>query len=274
MRAKALLKKFLKRMKKIQKTERWIKHWAGHFNVLYDTLLGAHNTQILKNDIGECLTQALYIYRKGYTFAYFEEDDYRIFGKKIATAVTNDPKIALFWSKNLIRSTDTITAFMKKYMRSNLTSEQYQEFVHLFNEYSTWHRPVKVVVDFLPPDILKKVMPALSKSRIHAEHVYDYNEKIIRNYAKRMSKKSGYAYEHLLALNEGDMIRYFKNGTLPKESVLAERYKGCAMLFRKGSYTTVTGAEVSTIENTVAQAHEKKMSLREKRHTRGLCVER
>ena len=76
----------------------WIKHWAGHFNFVYDTLLGLHNTVLLKKYLGVDLGRAMYIYRKEYTFAYFKESDYKNFGKNCAEEILNNGGKALMES--------------------------------------------------------------------------------------------------------------------------------------------------------------------------------
>src|SRR3989344_9166238 len=148
----------------------WIKHWAGHFNVAYDTILGEHNTtNHISKDLGIDLTYALYIYRKEYTFAYFEKDVFQQFGKKLATDIIRNPSLVQEWSKNLTTVSDEILAFIKSNLTIGIKKETYDKYVVLFRSYSTWHRAVKVVVDFLPPELLEKYLPIFSPARIHAE---------------------------------------------------------------------------------------------------------
>ena len=169
---------------------RWVKHWAGTFNLLYDTLLGFHNTALLKKAIGIDLNPARYIYRKGYTFAYFDEANYKAFGSELGKRVTARPELAKEWARNIIDTTDRNMDFMKAKLESDITSADYAAFVELFNEYSTWHRPVKVVVDFLPETVLSEVLPALREGRVHAEPVYEYHESLIRSWTNRIAQRT------------------------------------------------------------------------------------
>src|SRR3989338_2964929 len=243
----------------IKNNEKWIKHWAGHFNFVYDTLLGLHNTVLLKKYLGVDLGRAMYIYRKEYTFAYFKESDYKNFGKKIALKLIKKPTLGVKWAKAFMKITDANMIFMKKYKNKDLTTKSYGQFTKFFNDYSTLHRPIKVVVDYLPGKILKKLMPLFTKARIHAEPVYEHHDKMMQSFAKRLSKKSGYKYNHLLALANDEVKKYLEKRVLPAEKILAERYKGCVIIFQKGKHTISVGDKVKKMETALAGAYDEKI---------------
>ncbi|MES2409365.1 MAG: PEP-utilizing enzyme [Patescibacteria group bacterium] len=238
-------------MKNIFKDQKYLKHWAGSFNFLYDNILGYHNTRLLKDTLGTDLNPAIYIYKTGYTSAYFDEENYKSFGKKLAKEVEKDPQKALDWAKNITDATDKNLLFMKSKISQELDSKDYYQFLELFYEYSNWHRPVKVVVDFLSQDTLEKVLPALSKARIHAEPVYENHEKFIQNFSQQIGKKNGYKFENLLALSKDDVDLYFTSGNLPEESILVERAKGAVSIYEKGKCEIFVGKKAKEIEDNI-----------------------
>jgi len=247
-------------MKKHNKAKiRWIKHWAGHFNVGYDTLLGLHNTILLKNTFGTDLGRALYIYRNGYSFAYFKETDYQNFGKNIAKKLIKNPDLGKEWAKKFTRATDKNMTFMKSRLNKILTPYEFDKFTQLFDDYSTWHRPIKVVVDYLPPKVLNKLLPIFTKARIHAEPVYEYHEKIIRGMSKKISAKTDYPYEYLLTLTQEEIKKYLLYLILPSKSALAARSKGLVITFNKGKFTLQTGTSVRRLEESLAKSYEEKV---------------
>lgn len=240
----------------MKKTEKWIKHWAGGFNLVYDTMLGLHNTKLIKSFIQTSLKDAIYIYRQGYTYAYFKEDSYKKFGKYVAKKIISNPVLSTTLAKQFIKIADQNMLFMKLNLNKQFDYNKFLTFEKLFNEYSDVHRPVKVVVDFLPDNVLKKVMPMFKKARMHAELVYEYHEKIIRNISKQVSYKTGYEYENLLALTNIELKKYFLKSVLPKESMLKKRVQGALVTYKNGSCKILTGKKVDTEERKLIKIFE------------------
>ncbi len=234
----------------------WIKHWAGHFNVVYNTILGEHNTRVLRDAFGIDLTQALYIYKNGYTFAFFEERTYQKFGRATAEKLMAHPELVTVWSENFIKATDAILDFITKYIDTDITATLYRTYVTLFNDYSTWHRAVKVVVDFLPDDISQKYLPTFSRARVYAEPVYEQTEKFVFALTKRLAATTGYHYKHLLALSHPELAAYVSGGALPDEQKLARRSRAAAIIFKDGVYEIHTGQHAQLIEQQVGEKHE------------------
>ena len=235
---------------------KWIKHWAGNWNVLNSSLLGYQYTKLLNETFGFDLQYALFIYKKGLTVAYLERESYKKFGDKLAQIIEEDHSKAEEWSDDLKQKTDNILNFINNYRDKEISKEKYHEFVKLFWEYGVPHRAVKIVVDYLSAETLKKLLPELSKARIYAEPVYKNTEKFIEGLCKAVSKKNGYKFENILAMTKDEIDQYFENGNLPEEKVLAERYLANVIIYVNGEYEIITGSEVKEIETNIAKAYE------------------
>jgi hypothetical protein len=48
---------------------------------------------------------------------------------------------------------------------------------------------LKVIVDYLPQDILEKYLEKISKARVYAEPVYDKTERYMEYVAQQLGKK-------------------------------------------------------------------------------------
>jgi len=248
-----------KKINLLVQDRRWIKHWAGTFGILYDTLLGEHNTALINKDLSLKLHGAIYIQKKGYTFAYFDQDDYDNFGKALCEKVVADNSIAIFWSDNFVKYTDEIVSFIKEKLTKKITKKDYQTYVKLFNSYSSYHRAVKVVADFLPKELKEKFMPAFSKARVHAEPVYDFTEEFDKHLLKQLSEEHKKDYESYLGIASKDILKYFNTKKLPSLKELKARYELSAYVFSEGKYVIVTGDKVNALEQSLANAYDAKI---------------
>ncbi|PIT86482.1 MAG: hypothetical protein COU33_02950 [Candidatus Magasanikbacteria bacterium CG10_big_fil_rev_8_21_14_0_10_43_6] len=243
-------------MKKITE-KKWIKHWAGRFNVHYNSALGFHNTFLMKHtELNTVFPYALYIYRNKYTAAYFEETSYHAFGQLVAKKILNDIGLAQIWSEQLRQKTDAMIAFTNTHYGKQLRESEYKQFLQVFHEYNTWHRPVKVVVDFLPDHVLEKVMPVLSKARVYAEPAYEQGETFMMKYLELLATHVGYAYESMLCLDKDEVETYIRTGVLPLERELLDRYNGCIVFCEAGKHEIIVGDMVRAIEHSIAKVHE------------------
>ncbi len=235
------------------KNKTWIKHWAGYFSVVYNTMLGGHNTGLLRKTFDMDLERALYLYKQKYTFAFFEETQYQKFGIFMAHKIVKDESLANTWCQNFITATDTIRIFIAKNIGKTITPQQFEEYTELFNNYGTWHRAVKVAIDFLPDDLKQKYLPIFVAARLHAETVYDETETFVQELEKIIAAKTHYSHLNLLSLTNVELSNYLTSKILPIESVLAERNNGYAIVFTHGHFNNCSGQTVLEIERLVAQ---------------------
>ncbi|MBI4053800.1 MAG: hypothetical protein HY397_00545 [Candidatus Doudnabacteria bacterium] len=229
----------------------WIKHWVGYWALLNDFYLGWQYTFGLKKKLGQGLNLAAFVSRKGYSTAYLQMDDWRKFGNFLALKVKRNPKVVDVWCANLKLQADKILRLLGNLKSSRVNATGYRNFLRAFYDYGVPHRAVKVVVDFLPPESLKKYLKKLTEARVHAEPVYAETENFMRFTASQISKQTGILKEHVLYSTKEEFEKFWRTGQLPKASVLKKRYDSSGILYSKGRYRILTGPRVNQFERAL-----------------------
>ncbi len=155
---------------------------------------------------------------------------------------------------DLKEKTDIIINIMERLKGKDLTTDKFKEFLKAFYDYVSPHIAIKKLVDFLPADILKKLLPQFSDARVYAEKVYTESEIFMRSFADVLSKKTKYPSYLLLCMMKEELEEYFKTSKLPGKDILADRYKKGALLFSNGKYDQITGSLVKELEESVAES--------------------
>ena len=236
------------------KKNQWMGHWSGKWALLNDSLLGYQYTRLLKKDLGCGFEKAVFISGKGFTSCYLAEEDYHKFGIYLSSKAENDKKIAIKWCSDLKKATDEILNLIKELKQKEIDYSDYKKFIKFFYGYGVPHRAVKIVVDFLPNELLKELLPKLQKARLYSEPVYSETEKFMRFMAKQISKKTGYDQKIILYTDRLEMDEYFRNGNLPNKSILKKRYAKSALLCVNGEGDLFTEKQVDNIDKIITNA--------------------
>ena len=232
--------------------KKWVKHWAGRWHLLNNSLLGYQYTKLLKKDIGSCLEVAVFISHKHYTVAYLDFSYYKAFGSHLAKKMLSNSKQLIYWTNQLMKRTDDILGLIKKLKEKRMvTGVDFEKFIDFFYAYGIPHRVIKIVVDALPEKKLKQFLPALSKARVYAEPVYAETEGFIEHVSSQIAKSTSYKKDHVLSVTKEEMSRYWKTHTLPNKQELTKRFDSCAMIYNKGRFQIFTGKAAKSIEDSV-----------------------
>ncbi len=220
----------------------WIKHWAGHWQLLNNSLLGFQYTRLLRQSIGAGLEYAIFISHKGYSVCYLDSEYYKKFGTYLATHTLSNERQLEFWTKSLQQKTDLILNLIKRLRTKRaITDSDYTAFVKAFFEYGLPHRVIKIVVDALPPDKLSAFMPQLEKARLYGEPVYAETERFLEFIASQIAKKIGLVDKHVACMTKEEMDRYWKTGQLPAKLALQQRYQSSPLLYQRGQAVLLAG---------------------------------
>ncbi len=231
----------------------WIKHWAGNWNLLNNSYLGYQYTMLLKKQLGASFKYAMFISQNGYSVAHLEFTDYKKFGNYLATKVLKDPKLVDLWCQRLVKQTDNLLGLIKILKLKKINGRDYEKFKKAFFEYGAPHRAVKIVVDALPPDKLKRYLPKFQKARLYAESVYAETENFMRFVAAQISKQVKTPAKYLLSITKEEMDQYWKSGVLPAKQELSARYKTNVILYWKGKYQLLQGKEAHRFKNAIEE---------------------
>lgn len=232
--------------------KKWIKHWAGRWHLLNNSLLGYQYTKLLKSRLGKGLKVAVFISHKHYTVAYLDYKYYKAFGSYLVKKILGNRKQLKYWTNQLIKKTDNILSLTRKLrMQKEVTDFDFQKFVDAFYAYGVPHRVIKIVVDALPPKKLKEFLPLLSKARVYAEPVYAETESFIEYVALQIANVTSYNKDHLLYITKEEIDNYWESGKLPNKKVLAKRFNRCAILYQRGRFQLVDGKESNFLEGAI-----------------------
>ena len=229
----------------------WLKHWAGSWSILSSTYFGHQYTQTISKELGTSLQHAVFVSRKNYTTCFLETNELAKFGKELAQKIVKDEKTALGWCDSFKKQTDNITGVISKLSGRTTSQKEYSLFVKAMYQYVPPHIAVKKVVDYLHPETLSKLLPHFQAARLYAEKVYDESEKFVVQLSQKIGEKEKIAPELVRCCLKEEFEEYLKNGKLPSEKVLRERFEGTALLFQNGEYQIVTGKAVEEIEATL-----------------------
>jgi len=124
-------------------------------------------------------------------------------------------------------------------------------------DYYIFHIELKVLVDYLPPKLLKKYFRQLEQARVYAEPVFKLSEEYMRALAEIHTRKTKYPAHYILSMLNNEFDYYLQNGKLPPLSKLKQRYRATAILCNKSTVTTLIGNDVDRIEKILHSKTEK-----------------
>ncbi len=232
----------------------WIVQWAGSWSILSFSYFGHfYCRRPFSKEIDKYVDQTVIISNKGRSWAYQRQSIKEIFAKKLEKKIESDPGLIETICRNLKKATDDFLIFTRSHFGKDINIKQYNKFQDLLiDKYYPSHIEVKVVVDFLKPELLKKYLPILEKARIYAEPVFTKSEDFMRELAKICSKKTGIDANFILSTVNDEFSLFLANKkSLPDKSILNDRYKSTAILFDSSGMKIFTGNKVNEIEKIV-----------------------
>ncbi len=136
-------------------------------------------------------------------------------------------------------------------MTQEATEQNFQAFIQAVFDYGVPHRIVKVTVDYLPEELLKRYLDVLTDARVYAEPVYTETENYMRYFANKFSDKLQVKPELILAMSRQQLQNYFSSDNLPNEDLLNEQYENSVLYLKNGEEELISGDKVKEIENNL-----------------------
>ena len=231
----------------------WIVQWAHNWSILSFSYWGNfYCRNPFSEDVDTYVNQTMILSHQGNSFAYQRRSEKKIFSRKLEKIIENDDSFPQCLVDNLKSASDDFLKLVDKYISRDISFKQYEDFQNaLVNKYYPYHVEIKVVVDFLKPELLEKFLPVFEEARVYAESVFIKSEEFMMELARIHSKKTGYAPELILSTLKDEFTEYFKGGKLPPKGVLQNRYEDFAYLFNEKDTFVFVGDEVKDIEHLV-----------------------
>lgn len=249
----------------------WISRWAGSYTFISCSFWGYQYTQSIIKLIRCGFNHVLFIHRKGFVTFYIPQKEFFRIGNYFVEKIKADKKITVKWLNELKKNTDFLTALMKKFQKSIPTPDEFEKFHYYFDRHLAFHVFMKKTPDFLPADLLDKLLPLFKEARLYSENIYSDTERFFRRIASYIGKKEGIKEEYLTCLSSQEFKNYIDSQKLPSLEILKKRFLASALYFHKNKIThevIFTGKDVDRLEKIVLQSSLK----RNKKVLKGICA--
>jgi len=238
------------------KNREFVKHWAGKWSLLSSSYFGQYYTKEVRSVAKNSVKVAIITSKSQYSTCYFDKDELASFGNSLAEIAKKDSQLILAWCSDLKSETDNIMSLMKQLSKKQITKTDFSKFTKALKSYSCVHMCVKKIVDYLPEDLLKELLPELESARLYSEPVYSETEIFTEIVADQIAKKNQYTKDQILCLTQHEIDEYFDTGLLPFKNILDTRNSASALVFVDGKYSVVSGDEAKAYEQIVTKVAE------------------
>jgi len=239
-------------VQKISETK-WISRWAGSYTFISCSYWGPQYHHSLKKHLGEYFDHTLFIHCKGTVSFYISENEFRHLGETLAKKSEEELSFAKKFCDAIKNNTDILLPMMERLQKKIPTMTEYEEFSSVFDRHLAYHVFIKKTIDFLSIEGLDKLLPMFKDARLYSEKIYSESERFFRNVMKFIAEKEKYNADYLTCLTQEEFEDYLKNGNLPDESKLAERYEASVLYFEKDKMFLLFGEDVAKVEEAIAE---------------------
>lgn len=229
----------------------WMKRWAGSYTFVSCSYWGKQYYSVLKRDLGIGFAHSLFLHKKGVVSFYISNDEYELFGKKMAEETIADPEKAKNRLKELKENSDRLNKIMKVLADKIPSWDEYQNFLVYLERQLPLHNFMKKTVDFIPADKLDELMPYFKDARVYSENVYSNTESFFRSLAGIIAEKENYSADFLTCLTQEELESYLNHGKLPSADILESRYVESALYFKEAEPTILLGKESESLEDKI-----------------------
>ncbi|MDO8563740.1 MAG: PEP-utilizing enzyme [Nanoarchaeota archaeon] len=235
----------------IEGNKPWVKIWAGTWSLSTCSHFGEQYTRLLDVQGMIFMDEVILIVKEGKSSAYVSSKSKDKLGNHLSKIIMKNPKKINGICNNLKKSVDKVLKFIDKYEGKEIDLKTYQKYWKAIENYYPNHIAIKYAVDYVSPDFLKKYLHEMQEARLYAEPVFTRSEEFMIALAKIISKNKGYRYEYILCLMRDEIYAYLKNGKLPNEKILEERYKKTCLIFNQKNELILNGNEVDEVERII-----------------------
>lgn len=232
----------------------WTKRWAGSYTFISCSYWGRQYCDSLKEFLGISFNHTLFIHRKGTVSFYIPQKELDRFGKRLSRQVIEDNRIVRVWGRELKNNTDKIIKIMKKIGNTIPRDSDYTKFVAYFYKHLAFHNAIKKTVDYLPQEVLTKLLSVFSDARLYSEKVYSKTETFFRSVMKIIGRKEIYNAEYLTCLTQKEFEHYLSSGELPKEKILQKRFELSGLYVENGKEHTLDRKMCISLEKNIIHA--------------------
>jgi phosphohistidine swiveling domain-containing protein len=211
-------------------SKKYKKNWAGNFGMPLASSLAYHYSEILKKDFGVGLPYFVIVIEKGYGTCYFEIESFHAFGENIAHGVRNGELDIEEMSLRLKKEADVVFSLTEEARMGNFSQELFVKYVETLYSYSSAHRFVKNIVDYLSPQELERYFKILEDARLYSEPAYTFLEEFTQLQSKYISAETKLAYEQVHALSRDEILTYWESRILPGTETLTTRFNKAAIV--------------------------------------------
>ncbi len=226
----------------------WTKIFAGYWSFLTCSYFGETHSLTIQQKLGKGPAKVVLVSKKGFCVCYYDKPGLQAFGRFLAEEVRKTPGLISQWCGEVKEKTDVFMEFMRNKKGKQLSPDDFFDFKNLFYAYVPPYVAVKQVLNFLPAEKTKELLPLFDENRLYTEHLWTEVEQLVVQYSKQVAEKTGYADHLIRCMTKEELGTYMQSGNLPKKEILEARFQQAAQLFEHGTGQTVAGDDVSAIE--------------------------
>ncbi len=228
----------------------WETYWAGDWAILDCSYWGEFYTRKgFSEKINLFVPQTIIEWKNDKSTCYLRVSDKEKFAKKVVELIKQDESLVDETCNCLKQAADEFLKFVEYWIERDIRPEQYVEYQNLILDYYPFHIQVKVLVDFLPQDLLQRFLPKFQEARVYAEPVFTSSIHFVNKFAETTSQKTGYSSELIKALTREEFENWMQTKKLPERNVLEKRNAHSFLLCSGGKTLVETGASVAVVED-------------------------
>ncbi len=196
-------------------------------------------------------TQSIMIWDGSIATSYIRSSEIERFGNIVAARIVNDSEYVDTLCQGFRSAVDKVLSTYEKAKTNTISLEEYMSYQEFFlANYYPHHIQVKVVVDYLPAELLDKYLSVLESARLYAEPVFSEEPLFVKNIAEQHIVRSQRTSSQILGCMNKEFLLYWRDGVaLPPGEELDARYDKSAVFFEQGNIQhIVTGASVDEVK--------------------------
>ncbi|MBN1386082.1 hypothetical protein JW968_03855 [Candidatus Woesearchaeota archaeon] len=230
----------------------WDNQWAGSWEIVSITDWGRfYCRKPFSKYADSYVDHTIIFWENGKSSAYHRRYYKERFAKKIIKCIMTDEKFADKLCAELKSRTDEYLDTAKKLVGKDITYSQFKGYSDLILDYYPPHVTIKVMIDFLPKNLLDKYFERFQEARVYAEPVFGKTIEFMNKLAEIHAKKTGYPAELIKTMTRDEFDAYLQGKGLPSKEILEERNKKSAFLFHNKELLVVTGKDADLVEDIV-----------------------
>jgi len=235
----------------------WKKNWAGTWSLLECCDFGREYTQLMSDKYGKGPVHTLFLIENGNSSNYLVPDEVADLTGVLVDKVRADDSLPEQWAKEIMVQADRVLRFVRR-KNPAFDASEYKKLWELSDAYLEVHFPIKKIVDYLSPELLRQSLPVLERARVYAEPVYAESLEYVRRFATARAGEYGLTRDEFLAMTREEFDVVSSGGSIPDKALLKERHVFSLVIVVHGRVVGVLhgAAARSLAERTVHKIHD------------------